>query len=1157
MDAVLPARARSLTPFGRVVAAVASMLCLSGASASAAVQQAPRDLPATGEWTEQSIASGAVDEWLVHMAAPEFVAISIEPQARGQLDEWPAVTVTTPDGLTAFESAEPSIVSGVDGNERTVVSLVAERSGIYRLHINARRGPLRYRLRVNDLRPVVDADQRRIQAHQLWREAMRGFTNGSQDSLRASIETLERALSVLTEIEDAEGQAITLGTMGAVCYQRSDAVRGQEVTKRAIDIWRQLGREREEALAISDLGLLVYLKYDHATARTLYEEALAKHRAVGDLHSEARTLVRLGWVQFADAELQQVIETDQRTLPMFRSVGDPNGESVALNDLGRAYLDLGEVSLALDALQQALALRPPDRYPQGAANVLMRIGLLYTWVAEWQRGLDTLQQALALARKSHDVRTEITALVNLGSVYMTFGDTSEGFRYLEPALASARTIEFRGAEANALLWLGVGSALAAEPARSRDYLQQALAIQASINDVRGQARSMRQLAAVQLDLGTARDALASIKRSIEISPAASGMAYNGSLTLANVYAALGDDANAQAQYEEALARFRGIRARDAESGVLMRYGRFRVRQGRYAEARDLLEQSLAIHESLRGLLVDPDLRMTYGSMSTGPYRLYVDVLMELERAAPQAGFAEQAFHANERARARGLVEMLATSGVDIHEGVDQALIDRERSLRWDLNRKAAIQTTLLVDRRDETRLAALEKEIADLSRKWRETTTMIRQQSPAYWSLTQPEPVTLAGAQSLLDAETVLLAFVPGETRTWLFAVTPSGCETFPLSSNETIDAAARDVHHLLTARQPQANESAAARQSRLARADAELAERSRTLSDLLLAPVADRLDSEWRGRRLAIVGSGALEYVPFAALPSPRGASASRDTRLVASHEIVRLPSASSLAILRRGERPAASKTIAVVADPVFGADDPRVTRASAPSSTAGTGSTGAGSRVWATRALEPFLADTTRASLARLPFSRAEALAVSSQVPRSSVLQATDFDASLALATSGRLSDYRIIHFATHGLINTMRPELSGLALSLVDRNGRSQDGFLRLNTIYNLRLAADLVVLSACQTALGKEVAGEGLVGLTRGFMYAGARRVIASLWQVSDVATAELMKKFYTAMLQQHLPPAAALRRAQLEMARDPRWASPFFWAGFVLQGDWQQ
>jgi CHAT domain-containing protein len=169
---------------------------------------------------------------------------------------------------------------------------------------------------------------------------------------------------------------------------------------------------------------------------------------------------------------------------------------------------------------------------------------------------------------------------------------------------------------------------------------------------------------------------------------------------------------------------------------------------------------------------------------------------------------------------------------------------------------------------------------------------------------------------------------------------------------------------------------------------------------------------------------------------------------------------------------------------------------------------------------------------------------------------LKATDFQANRANATSGELSHYRIIHFATHGLLNSERPELSGLVLSLVDENGRPQDGFLGLHEIYNLELPADVVVLSACQTALGKEIKGEGLVGLTRGFMYAGARRVVASLWQVDDLATAQLMKNFYRGMLKDGLRPAQALRLAQLEMLKQPRWSSPFFWAPFVVQGEWR-
>ena len=193
---------------------------------------------------------------------------------------------------------------------------------------------------------------------------------------------------------------------------------------------------------------------------------------------------------------------------------------------------------------------------------------------------------------------------------------------------------------------------------------------------------------------------------------------------------------------------------------------------------------------------------------------------------------------------------------------------------------------------------------------------------------------------------------------------------------------------------------------------------------------------------------------------------------------------------------------------------------------------------------------------TLPRLPFTRDEADAIMAVAVSGAGLKALDFRANRATAMSDELSRYRIIHFATHGLLNSEHPELSGLVFSLIDEHGRPQNGFLRLHEIYNLRLPAELVVLSACQSGLGKQIKGEGLVGLTRGFMYAGAPRVVASLWQVNDYATAELMKRFYRGMLKDGLRPAAALRAAQIEMFNQKQWSSPYFWAAFVLQGEWK-
>jgi len=192
----------------------------------------------------------------------------------------------------------------------------------------------------------------------------------------------------------------------------------------------------------------------------------------------------------------------------------------------------------------------------------------------------------------------------------------------------------------------------------------------------------------------------------------------------------------------------------------------------------------------------------------------------------------------------------------------------------------------------------------------------------------------------------------------------------------------------------------------------------------------------------------------------------------------------------------------------------------------------------------------------ISRLPFSRREADAIIADAPPGSSFKAVDFRASRTTATSPELAQYRVVHFATHGVLDSRTPALSGIVLSLVDRQGKPVDGFLRLWDIYNLHLPADLVVLSACQTALGKEIKGEGLVGLTRGFMYAGAARVVASLWQVDDVATAELMSRFYEGVFKKHLPPAAALRAAQVQMWKQKRWQEdPYFWGAFQLQGEW--
>jgi CHAT domain-containing protein len=401
--------------------------------------------------------------------------------------------------------------------------------------------------------------------------------------------------------------------------------------------------------------------------------------------------------------------------------------------------------------------------------------------------------------------------------------------------------------------------------------------------------------------------------------------------------------------------------------------------------------------------------------------------------------------------------------------------------------------------------------------------------------------------QQALDEDTLLLEYALGEKRSYLWLVSQRSIDSYELPPRAEIEAATRRVYELLIARPKRGTPP-----------DPQFIVQARTLSRMLLGPVAPRLS----GKRLVVVAPGALSYLPFAALPAPDGKKqpAGGYEPLIAKHEIVSIPSASVLSLIRRetAGRQRAAKSIALLADPVFEASDPRLDPAKGGNSSGKTLAAPAADAELSelTRAIRTMNFSGARAGFTRLAFSRHEAESIFSMTPRGTGLKATDFNASRALALSPQLSQYRILHFATHGLLNSERPELSGLVFSLIDKEGKSQDGFLRLHEIYNLQLNADLIVLSACETGLGKEIKGEGLIGLTRGFMYSGAPRVVASLWNVDDLATAELMKLFYQRMLKDGMPAGAALRAAQLELSRQKRWASPYFWAGFVLHGEWK-
>jgi tetratricopeptide (TPR) repeat protein len=1017
---------------------------------------------------------------------------------------------------------------------------------------------------------------------------------------REALDFYNQALPLHRAVGNRRDEAITLNNIGMVYNSLGERRKALDFYNQALPLHRAVDNRREEAITLYNIGDVYYAMSERRKALDFYNQALPLRRAVGDRNGEARTLTSIGLMYHSLGEERKALDFYDQALTLKREVGDRVGEAGALNNIGQVYNSLGEKQKALDFYDQARALWRAIGYRRGEAKALYNIGDVYGSLGEKQKALDFYNQALSLRRAAGDRRGEAETLNNIGQVYYLLGEIQKALDFYNQALSLYRAVGDRNGEAESLNGIGAVYSLLGEKQKALDLYSQALALFREIGGREEEANMLSNIGQVYDSLGEEQKALDFFTESLSLLRETGdregedgalngiGQVYDSlgerqkaldffaqalSLrhaigdrqgeagTLNNiglVYDSLGERQKALEFFTQALSHSRAVGDRDGEATTLYNIALVKRVLGRYDESRSHIESALKIIESLRAEVVSKELRASYLATVAGYYKFYIDLLMWMRKQEPTNGHGATAFETSERARARSLLESLAEARADIRRGVDPKLIEQERSLQQRLSAKAEEALKLSATAQDEARLATLRQEMDALTVEIQQAQARIRQTSPSYAALTQPQPLTLAEIQrQALDADTLLLEYSLGEERSFLWAVTPTTIDSYELPKREVIEAAAKRVYALLSNAPGVRGRKAKPRDLRLEEADGQYLAAAASLSRTLLGPVAGQLGR----KRLLIVADGALHYIPFGALPDPNSLKEGEGIwqPLIVEHDIVNLPSASTIAVLRRelaGRKPA-PKTLAVLADPVFSKDDERVkpgAHAAAMQTSPPNPLNEALLRKLAQVAGAASMPDDLRVN--RLPYTRLEAEQIMALVPAGEGMKALDFEASLATATSAQLSQYRYVHFATHGLADSERPELSALVLSLYDEQGRPQDGFLRANDVYNLELPAELVTLSACETGLGKLTKGEGLVSLTRGFMYAGAARVVVSLWSVNDRATAELMGKFYRRILVNGERPAAALRAAQVEMWRDKRWESPYYWAAFTLQGEWR-
>ena len=1095
-----------------------------------------------GKTIRRQLAGGQWHEFRFGLRAGQYARL---------IDEQQSVNLA----VTVFRSDTKEILSAdaYPIGDSEDVELIAESSGTYRMRVNASDpgAPIGdYTITLVEIADSTERHRQRVAAASAFARATRSYKMGTHEALLHAVSDLSSALTHWRAAGDAGEVAKTLYTLSAAYVELGDQQKALETATQSLASARQSGDPKCEGRALNSIGEVHNYFGDRRKAVDFYEQALPFMRSAGDTAGEGNALNNLAVAYahsgeknkalglFAQAEgifrelhdrqmaaevagnlgvtydnlgeYQKALASHENALALQRELGERASQAICLNNIATAYSGLGEYQKSLDAYMAALEINRALDNRRSIAINLNNIAWIYDTLAERRRALNFYQESLEIVRRLNDRQTTAVTLNNIAEVYANLRDYRKALEIHTEALQLRRAVGDTDGEANTLHHLGTAYANLGEPGKAREHFERALAINRKSANPYMLARTLTSLGALDRETGNYSDSLARLDEALEVS--------------------------------------RSIRDRMGEVAALQELARVERARGNFAAAHERAQAALTALESQRLAVISPALRASFFSLAREVQELDIFVLMRLHAQFPQEGFAAAGLVVAERGRARSLLEMLGEAPAQIRRGVDATLLEREQQLMRRVSAKAEQQVRVLSHKHTEAEANAAETEVDSLTADLDQVQSKIRATSPQYAALTQPIPLSLREIQTkVLDEGTLLLEYTLGSEKSFAWAVTPSSLDIFELPPRSEIETAVKRLYELTTARNRKTTkETLESRTGRIHQADEEEISAAIKTSNMLLAPLAAKLEN----KRLLIIGEGVLQYLPFAALPEP--GNSGHGSALIANHEIVTAPSASVMAVLREEttNRKPAGKTIAIVADPVFSADDPRIEQRTA--NTAGNilrlnDVSGEAPRRQGNAVAEEFV---------RLRFSRNEAEEIARLTPPGSALKALDFDASRDTVTKPEFGRYRIAHFATHSLLDNEHPELSGIVLSLFDRAGHPQNGFLRLYDIYNLRLDSDLVVLSACETALGGEMTGEGLMGLTRGFLYAGAPRIVASLWPVDDRTTAEFMKRFYEGLLTRGETAAAALRRAQVAFWKTKGLEMPYYWAAFTLEGEWR-
>jgi CHAT domain-containing protein len=932
-------------------------------------------------------------------------------------------------------------------------------------------------------------------------------------------------------LREAARLSISLNELDAAWQMLSDSLSAEKKTKNIAG----------ESETLSSLTLIALWKKNLKSAEHLQRESLV-------LAEKSKQPATIAKAYFAAAEyfyrnqrnLPLMMELQEKSLHLFRAAGDQTSETQILTVLAYTYVMDNDRSMGRTYAAEAVKLARQTGNKRDLAFALIALGDATQRVGDWQEAYQSFTEAQALYPENLDFTEKAILFVRFGFHYEIFGDLIQASSYFEKA--RDLFIKTRNLYGSSELATRIGqiSLQLGEEAKALENLNKGLQIGVLSKDRYSVAYSYENFGEFYFLKREYRIALSYYQRALTnfdrvgIKHAVASVQEK----IGKLHFLSGDNRLAEKFYSEALQINRNIRSRAGQASSLYDLAELHQAEGSTEISLREMDECLYLTDFLSGETANGKLRQSFLADIFDRYELYINLLMKMQKKSPNENYAVRALQAAERSRARSMLENLSFAEIRSTKDADSETVKREKEIRILLNARADKLTDLLSGNPDTTEIEKVSGEINELENEFEEIKASLKQNSPEYSAIRNPPPFDTSGFRDrVLDENTLLLEFSFGKDESYLWLTGKNFFSSFVLPGRDKLESRIQRLRELVTSRDMKQDETVEDYQIRMSEAERLYWQEAQVLSNELLGQISNELYE----KRLIIVPDGKLHYFPLSALPLP---NSNTWEPILVTNETIYEPSASTLLLLQQtsNEPRTGSKDLLVFSDPVFSADDPRLSAQSA--------------------SVAPATATNFRfaeslSSLPRLAASKTEGDSIANIVGTSQSYVLSGFSATRERVLAPEMSDYRIIHFATHGWIDEEHPELSGIILSRFDENGQGLDEFVRLQDIYGLRLSADLVVLSACKTGVGKELRGEGLISLTNGFIQSGAGSVLSSLWKVDDNATLELMTNFYVSLVSDNLSASKALRNAQMKMWQDPRYRSPFYWAAFTIQGDYRR